>query len=86
MKTSFVDERTCNSTLGFGLCPNGQCYELIKKCDGVPDCADGFDEVVCKCLMIKSALFYTFLYSLHIYGDLILININILMICTLLLL
>jgi len=46
-----VAEHTpCNRSLGVGICPlSYQCYELIKTCDGIIDCSDGYDEIACKC-------------------------------------
>ena len=38
----------CNSTLGFGRCLNGDCFNLNDTCNGVVDCSqDGFDEMAC---------------------------------------
>ncbi|ELU06775.1 hypothetical protein CAPTEDRAFT_193982 [Capitella teleta] len=45
--TARQEYTSCNLTLGYGLCPNGQCYELSRKCDGFIDCLDGYDEITC---------------------------------------
>ena len=39
----------CNETIGLGRCPStGECFELHRKCDGMFDCSDGYDEMACK--------------------------------------
>ncbi|XP_069938701.1 CD109 antigen [Cherax quadricarinatus] len=40
-------ESRCNATDGYSLCLVGGCYPTKKRCDGVVDCTDGFDEVDC---------------------------------------
>ena len=63
MNQTYVPEfHVCNKTLGFGRCLDGACFELIKTCDGLLDCNDGYDEAGCKD------------YSILFMIDLLLIN------------
>lgn len=41
-------DSVCNASLGLSRCPNGQCFESYKRCDGIVDCQDGYDEAGCK--------------------------------------
>jgi len=42
------DLSPCNRSLGLGICPSSyQCYDLIRTCDGIFDCSDGYDEINC---------------------------------------
>ena len=53
MNQTYVPEfHVCNKTLGFGRCLDGACFELIKTCDGLLDCNDGYDEAGCKAYSI----------------------------------
>ncbi len=42
-------DNVCNATMGMSRCANGQCYETNRRCDGLVDCLDGYDEAGCKC-------------------------------------
>ncbi|CAL4102803.1 unnamed protein product [Meganyctiphanes norvegica] len=37
----------CNATLGFSPCMTAGCYLTTQRCDGIKNCADGFDELEC---------------------------------------
>ncbi|XP_050698378.1 CD109 antigen-like isoform X1 [Eriocheir sinensis] len=41
------ERNICNDSDGYSACMMGGCYPTYKRCDGVEDCADGFDEVGC---------------------------------------
>ncbi|XP_047481542.1 CD109 antigen-like [Penaeus chinensis] len=40
-------ENRCNGTEGYSPCLVGGCYPSYKRCDGIQDCSDGFDEISC---------------------------------------
>ncbi|XP_063601843.1 CD109 antigen-like [Penaeus indicus] len=40
-------ENRCNKTEGYSPCLVGGCYPSYKRCDGIQDCSDGFDEISC---------------------------------------
>ncbi|KAK7085756.1 hypothetical protein SK128_008452, partial [Halocaridina rubra] len=42
----YADHR-CNKTEGLYPCMTGGCYLARKRCDGIKDCTDGFDEIDC---------------------------------------
>ncbi len=41
-------ELVCRVEDGLGQCMNGDCYDLQLRCNGVADCADGYDEAACE--------------------------------------
>jgi len=54
----YITEHTpCNQSLGVGICPlSYECYELLKTCDGIVDCTDGYDEIACRYLVLYPKL------------------------------
>lgn len=56
----------CNKTLGLARCPSGGCFEVKRKCDGIPDCINGFDESVCK---LYTQLHVAFHFTLSLLQD-----------------
>lgn len=41
-------DSVCNASLGMLRCANDQCFESNRRCDGLVDCLDGYDEAGCK--------------------------------------
>ncbi|ROT83360.1 hypothetical protein C7M84_023454 [Penaeus vannamei] len=40
-------ENRCNKSEGYSPCLVGGCYPSYKRCDGIQDCTDGYDEISC---------------------------------------
>ncbi|MPC34052.1 CD109 antigen [Portunus trituberculatus] len=39
------ENNVCNESQGYSPCLMGGCYQTYKRCDGISDCADNYDEV-----------------------------------------